>query len=141
MEVVAASASLIAVIQVTASVIRVSSEYIRGVKGSTKAAERLRNELKDFRSILEKVEEQAETERANGGEIAEMKFLSSIHTSFVDCNQLLVNVEKRLDTSSAVVKYRKALTWPFREKEIEKCISSLHNFKGTFQLALSLDST
>lgn len=140
MEVVGAASSIIAVLQITASVIRVSTEYIRDVKGATKSAESLRKELRDFRGILEEVEEHAETERASGS-AAEMKFLKAIEEPLAERKLMLIQTENKLVGSGKVKTLGKALLWPFKEKENERIIVSLRSFKESFHLALSLDST
>lgn len=141
MEAVGAVASLLAIIEITAHVIRTSSEYIRGVKDATRAAQRFRQELRDFRTILEQLEERADAERTFGGDHAETKFFLSIQDSLDDCKLIVAKVEKRLTIPTEVVRLKRALMWPFREKEVEKFVDSLRGFKATFQLALSLDHT
>ena len=59
MDAAGAVSSVATVLQITATIIRISFEYIRGVPGSTKAIKRPRKELRGFRSILEQVDEQS----------------------------------------------------------------------------------
>ena len=141
MEGAGAAASVIAVLQITASVIHIISKYIRGVKGATKSAERLRKELRGFRGILEEVEEHGDVQRADGGAGAEMKFWKSIEEPLKDCKLMLTCLMNKLSTSGGKKTLGKALAWPFREKEFQEMVTSIGSFKQTFLLALSLDST
>ena len=141
MDGVSATASVGAILGITAKLIRISSDYIRSVKGATKSAEILRKELRDFRAILEEVEDHANNEWANGSPGAETKFLKVIEESLAECKLLLAQTEKKLGESCNARNIGKALVWPFKEKEFEKTITSLRSFKETFHLAVSLDQT
>ena len=134
-------ASIGAILDIIAKLIRISSEYMKSVNGATKSAEVLRRELRDFRAILEEVEDHADAQRANGGPGAETKFLKAIEESLAECRLLLAQTEKKLGESCSAKKIGKALVWPFREKEFEKTITSLRSFKETFHLSISLDQT
>ncbi|KAK8112577.1 hypothetical protein PG984_013103 [Apiospora sp. TS-2023a] len=122
MEAIAAASSIVAVLQVTATVIRVTTEYIRDAKGANKSADDLRRELKSLRDILE-------------------QFMKSIDTTLKDCQATLLEIHNKLGISSGGSKVKSALLWPFREKEVEKRISALARLKSNLHLALSLGNT
>lgn len=140
MEAIGAASAIIAVLQITGTVIRVSTEYIRSAKNATKAAERLRKELRDFRGVLEELEDHAESNRASGGHTAEMRFLKTVEEPLFECKAMLQKIERKLDAGSESNRIKNALLWPFREKEVEKHVMALRGFKESFNLALTLDN-
>lgn len=56
MEVIGAVSAVTSLLQVTAHVIRLSTEYIRAARGAEKSAERICKELRGLRGILEELE-------------------------------------------------------------------------------------
>lgn len=141
MEVIGSVSALISVLQLTAFVINATTEYIRTAKSADKAAEKLRKQLKAFRSILEELEEHAGDEKELGGKSAEMRFLRNVSETMTECRALLLKIQAKVEGPSDINKLKHAILWPFREKEVDKYIEELKRFTACFQLALNLDNT
>jgi len=147
------TASLIAVLQISGTVISALYEYRTGVKSASKDAARIITELNSLRSILESLLQAVEKEDSNasfnsdgGSRLANFQALTQENGELKRCQADLEAVSMKLDgdeagSLSGWKKMRRALVWPFKEKDVEKMLQSVQKAKSTMQFALSADQT
>jgi hypothetical protein len=146
------TASLIAVLQISGTVISALYEYRNGVKGASKDAARIIAELNSLRGILESLLQAVEKEdykaSSNGGgsRLANFQALTHPDGELKRCQADLEAVSAKLvgddaGSLSGWKKVRKALIWPFKEKDVEKLLQSVQKATSTMQFALSADQT
>jgi hypothetical protein len=146
------TASLIAVLQISGTVISALYEYRNGVKSASNDAARIITELNSLRSILESLLQAVEKEDAasnSGGSssrLANFQALTQPNGELMRCQADLEAVSVKLggdeaSSLSGFKKMRRALEWPFKEKDVEKLMQSVQKAKSTMQFALSADQT
>lgn len=146
------TASLIAVLQISGTVISALYKYRNGVKSATKDAARIITELNSLRSILENLLQAVEKEdskassRGGGSRLANFQALTQPNGELKRCQADLEAVSVKLGGDDAALlsdqkKMRRALVWPFKEKDVEKLLQGVQKAKGTMQFALSADQT
>lgn len=147
------TASLIAVLQISGTVISALYEYRNGVKSASKDAARIIAEINSLRGILESLLQAVEKEDykagSNGGggsRLANFQALTQPDGELKRCQADLEAVSGKLvgddaGSLSGWKKVRKALVWPFKEKDVEKLLQSVQKAKSTMQFALSADQT
>jgi hypothetical protein len=151
------TASLIAVLQVSGTVISALYEYRNGVRSASTDAARIITELNSLRSILESLLQAVETEAApktsfsdsnssGGSRLGNFQALTLPNGELERCQADLEAVSVKLGVDNGAPlqgwkKARMALVWPFKEKDVEKLLQSVQKAKSTMQLALAADQT
>lgn len=133
MDGVSAAASIIAVIQITGTVLR----YLAGVKGASKEHEKIFNELSPVYHILLMLGDQADAENQSWNDT-----LHSLNLPNGPLRQLHVALETlatKLAPAEGLIKVGKILTWPFHEKETKDILATIERQKGLFLLARQND--
>lgn len=144
--------TLIAVLQISGTVISALYEYRNGVKSASADAARIITELNGLRGILESLlqavekEDAASGSGAAGSRLANFQALTHPNGELKRCQADLEAVSVKLGgdgvgSLSGWKKVRQALVWPFKEKDVEKLLQSVERAKSTMQFALSADRT
>ena len=146
------AASIIAVLQITNSVISVCYDYSAAVQGTSWELPQVRAEMESLRDILQALEslaKQAEfTNSVAGTRLPTLSLLMGPDSLLQNCFHEVERLEKRLKSpswSDGFGPRRKALIqalrWPLKEAETKKALENISRFKSTLVLALSADST
>jgi len=144
--------TLIAVLQISGTVISALYEYRNGVKSASTDAARIITELNSLRSILESLLQAVEKEDSHdsgipgSSRLASFQALTHPNGELMRCQADLEDVSVKLGgddagSLSGWKKVRRALVWPFKEKDVEKLLQSVQMAKSTMQFALSADQT
>jgi ankyrin repeat domain-containing protein 50 len=141
------TASLIAVLQISGSVTSTLYEYRAGVKSASGDAARIISELNGLRGVLEGLLQAVEKEDASSGggsRLATFQALAQPNGELELCKTDLEAVSVKLGgdglaSSSGWKRVRRALEWPFKEKDVEKLWGSVQRAKTTMHLALATD--
>lgn len=141
MEVVGAVSSIITVIQITAKVISTCYEYQRSTHRYPKDIVKITQELQSLRNVLERLADIANSQTESAS--VSLPTLESLNYSggpleicAVEIQQLGANltpVDGRLKRTGRM------LTWPLKEKDVQKTLGILARQRGIFQLALTAD--
>jgi hypothetical protein len=140
MDGLSSAASVIAVIQLTGSLVRLCRGYIQEVKDARDkifALQRvitgLQGTLQDLRKFLE----------SNDGKA--LPTSSRLGCNIADCLSDLRALEARLDPGKGKKLMNKmglrALKWPLKRTEVEGFIQNLERYKSSFLLCLQVDQT
>jgi small-conductance mechanosensitive channel len=140
MEAVAAAASLITLIELSAKITSTCVQYSRAVKDAANDISRLYKEVKSLQEVLEQARQ-----LLNGPHAAKLPASQAMNDAIKDSKTELHNLDQRLAPSKSrkfmsLVDSR-ALKWPFKAAEVDKFLTQLGRCKQSISLALQVDQT
>ena len=146
------AASVIAVLQITNSVISVCYDYGSAANGTSWELPRLKAELESLRSVLQQLEPLAKQtefdQAAPDSKLPAFSQLCGPNGPLETCCheiQSLENVLKSPKWSDGFGPRRKALVqalrWPLKEKDTKKYLMHIGKFKDILSFALTADQT
>ena len=129
--------TILAVVQISAKVLSLISNYYSGVTKAKADIDRLTKEISTFHNVLQSVERAVQHSPGK---------LPATSVAAIDRSlNYLTSLEEKLNlTSGGKVMKRvgfRALKWPFTRKEFEELITKLDRDKATLILALNSDQT
>lgn len=138
MDGLSSAASVIAVIQLTGSLVELCRGYIQKVKGARdeiltlqRAITGLQGTLQDLQSLIQSKDRKA------------LPTSSRLVGNITDCLSDLRALETRLGPGKKEKLMRKvgwrALKWPLKRTEVEEVIQNLERYKTSFLLSLQVD--
>lgn len=138
MDGLSSAASVIAVIQLTGSLVKLCGGYIQEVKDARneiftlqRAVAGLHDTLQDLQKFL----------YSNDGQA--LPTSSRLASNITDCLSDVRALETKLDPGKGKTLMRKlgfrALKWPLKRAEVEGVIQSLERYKSSFLLSLQVD--
>jgi hypothetical protein len=142
-----AAASVIAVLQISESVISACYKYYKTAKGAKNDILEVITIIKDLKSTFQDtVQFLLDAEFDN--EDPRLPLLKSLDHSFKACEAAMQNVAKELgmeisaasDPDNVQVSFTKKASWPRTEKDVRKIVQSLEGFKSLFVLAINGDA-
>jgi hypothetical protein len=144
MDGLSAAASVLAVLQISESVISACYQYYKTAKGARKDILEVISMVKDLKGTLDTIQFLLD-EEGDDAEDPRLPLLKSIDRSFKACESVLKDVSEQLgveistdlDPETVKVGFKKKATWPWKEKDVGKILQSLEKFKTSFILALS----
>ncbi|KFA45493.1 hypothetical protein S40293_10283, partial [Stachybotrys chartarum IBT 40293] len=140
------AASVIAVVQLSATIGSLCSRYIKDVKNAGDDIRRLLQEVTNLKDTTENI-----SESLNGPDSARLKtskkLESAIEQSLArlrDLGQKLDKLKQKLHSEGTQSKIKRyvifhTLRWPFSSKEVEKAIQDLAHYREVLSLALQHD--
>ncbi|KAF8535913.1 vegetative incompatibility protein HET-E-1 [Trichophaea hybrida] len=138
MDPLSGAASVIAVVQISKEVLTLCVKYALDAKDAKDDIDRLSSEITALCDILNRV-----NDLTNGPDAAKHPALRDLTMTISQCSLELTNLQTQLDPGKGrrVMKRLglRALKWPFKSEDINKCIASLERSKTTINLALSAD--
>lgn len=140
MDGLSSAASVIAVIQLAGSLVKVCGGYIREVKDARDEILSLQQEIESLQGILKGLEK-----ILLSGDRKALPTSSRLVSNVTDCLSDLRALETRLDTGTGKRLMRKvglrALKWPLKREEVEGIIKNLERYTSAFLLSLQVDQT
>lgn len=128
------TASVIALIQLTSSIVNFCCGYIQGVKDASEEIRSLQLQVVDLRGALEKLSELCQ--------VSEGKKVPTSQTLVDDASKCLRALEKRIDPGNKRKAMSKlglrALSWPLNRGDVEKYLKELESYKSSFTFSLEL---
>ncbi|KAL4990294.1 hypothetical protein BDW68DRAFT_45139 [Aspergillus falconensis] len=140
MDAVSSAASVIAVIQLTGSLVKLCGGYIREVKDAREEILSLQRAITGLQETLEDLQKllRSNNEKA-------LPTSSRLVVSITDCCSDLQALEARLDPGKGKRLMKKvglrALKWPLKRTEVESVVKNLERYKSSFLLSLQVDQT
>lgn len=136
-------ASLIAVVQISGSVISCCYEYRKGVKNAPKDLLRVTNEVAGLRNIVERLVALIDDEKmASHKYLLTIADLASADGPLEVCQHDLGNLRTKLEPPVNDWKaLGRRLTWPLHEKDVTKTLASIYRTKSLLETALLVDNT
>ncbi|CAI7597639.1 unnamed protein product [Penicillium pancosmium] len=139
MDGLSSAASIIAVIQLTGSIVNVCRGYIQEVKDARDDIITLHQTVAGLEAILQELKEIPHDSR-------ERKLsTSSLADNISGCFSCLGALEEKIDPGRGKRMMKRlgirALKWPLKRKEVDKIIINLERYKSFFTLSLLVDQT
>lgn len=151
------SASVIAILQISGSLISTLYNYRTGVVSASKEAARIIAELNSLRAVLESLLSAIESESAlqtpppygetsslpasSLSRLATITKLAQPNGELQRCQMELEALCQKLQVKdeSKFEKMKHALMWPLKKEQVDSALESLQSAKSTMSLALSTD--
>ncbi|KAJ9257824.1 hypothetical protein DTO195F2_5456 [Paecilomyces variotii] len=148
MEALGSASSVIAVIQITGSIIKICWGYIGEAKDAKEDIQYLVKVVEDFQTVLERLRSLLDGQ--NGQKLHVTQVLSR---TIAECQWELEKLGEKLDAGrpkekndenrkrDKVIRYLgwRSIKWPLERKEVEKIVSRIERYKRVFLAALQLD--
>ncbi|KAL3469675.1 hypothetical protein BJX99DRAFT_268041 [Aspergillus californicus] len=138
MEPLSCAASVIAVIQLTGSIVTICGGYIQEVKDAREDIASLQRQATSLLEIVKKLAELVNGQ--NGEKLSTSQTLANDTTS---CKLVLTRLMERIDPENARKRTKamrklgfRALKWPLKRAELERMTQDLERYKSSFILAL-----
>ena len=146
------AASVIAVLQITNSVISVCYHYSAAVQGASWELPRIRTELENLRTVLQTLEPlaiQAELAYpATGTRLPTLALLGGTEGLLQNCLHEVKRLDETLKSPSWSDRFgpkRKAvvqvLRWPLQEADTKKALKAIGRYKEILAIAITADQT
>ncbi|KAF4230403.1 hypothetical protein CNMCM6457_005979 [Aspergillus fumigatiaffinis] len=140
MEPLSGAASVIAVIQLTGTIIQICGAYISKVKDAKDDIIRLQQNIRALAVVLEALDNLLREPKGS-----EMSTLLRISRDIVDCSSSLTTIKKKIDPERTQKQIRRwglrAIKWPLKRTDVDKAVSDIERYKALFSLALQIDQT
>lgn len=140
MDPLSSAASVIAVIQLTGSLVKLCGGYIQEVKDARHEISTLQQAITGLQGTLQDLHKFLQS---NEGKV--LPTASRLVSNITDCLSDLRALEARLDPGKKKKLMRKvglrALRWPLKRAEMEGVIQNLERHKSSFLLSLQVDQT
>ncbi|KAF9887949.1 hypothetical protein FE257_009471 [Aspergillus nanangensis] len=147
MEAVGSVANIIAVVELSAKVATLLLKYSKAVKNAKPDIERLLQQLEALGITLEGAKS-----LLSGPNAARLGNLQQLHEGLEGCSVQLKELDTKLgeklsgrhESGAARVMGRfgiRALKWPLESPEVDKIVTSLHDYRDTVSAALTIDQT
>jgi hypothetical protein len=134
-------ASLIAVAQISGSIVSLCYEYRNGLETASKDMSLLVKEVKSLRDVLENLIGLVDQDHPTEKLLESVKKLTQSDGIVDECKVMLQGLETKLRPKDGWRKLGQRLMWPFKEQDVMKSVASIERFKATLSLAVSLDHT
>lgn len=129
-------ASIIAVLQLAASV----AGYINTAIGATKERKRLREEVRACQYILHQLKDEVDDSEEGTAWLETVEALEAPDAPLGRLWTALNTVKLKLRPKEGIPKTLVGLKWPFSEKEVEKMFAAIEREKALLELALQNNS-
>jgi hypothetical protein len=135
MDPLSVTASIIAILQLTSSVI----EYLNDVQDAPKDRARLAVEASNLYSLLIALRYRFEEARSNEDWYAEVRSLGAQNGPLDQYKSTLEQFQHKITSGSGIRKICHALVWRFSKEEVAGLLSRMERLKSLIQIALEMD--
>ncbi|KZF19506.1 hypothetical protein L228DRAFT_241725 [Xylona heveae TC161] len=142
MDPVSSAASIIAVVQLSGSVINLCYNYVKSVRDGRKEVMQFVEELNDLKRILERLLEIALKHETSQSPfpMPMLEIFGNDDSILTECENFLKQLEPRLKPNGLKGAVQ-ALKWPLKEKETKAELERIERLKKSLTLALAVDNT
>ncbi|KAH7420282.1 ankyrin repeat-containing domain protein [Cadophora sp. MPI-SDFR-AT-0126] len=134
----AEAATVIALIEFSAKVLKYSYEYISKAKNAPNGIQSVIDEISSLKGILENLKPFAEDQTDE--RFVLLKSLNRSNGSFQACSKGLEELERKLRALTEASNVRRRMLWPLEAKKIDEVLQKLGAHKTNFILALAGDN-
>jgi hypothetical protein len=136
MDPLSATASVIAILQLSPKVVK----CINSSAGATKERKRLREELRACESILQQLKDEADDSEEGKAWSETIEALEAPEAPLGRLWVALCRIEAKLQPKEGMKMALENLKWPFNEKEIKEIFGTIEREKSLLELALTKNS-
>jgi ankyrin repeat domain-containing protein 50 len=141
MDPLSATASFIAIIQISGQIFDLCQTYYLAVKEARGDIRRLRAEVTSLRDVLVNVNDLLDTPGDAPGDAQSAALRSRLSGPLEQCQKDLAELLTKLAPGNGKSEMKqfglRALKWPFGSKEVDKVLLVIERYKATFNLALT----
>ena len=135
MDPLSVSAGIVALVQLTSTVVH----YLSEVKDGPKELQKLRLEIPSLLNILFRLQDQANQAEQDDSFLPNLGLLNGTDGPFEQLRTVLEKLAAKVAPTEGLGKLRKTLKWPFDKKEIHEILNTIERQKTLFNLALQND--
>ncbi|KAI9704034.1 MAG: hypothetical protein M1820_005655 [Bogoriella megaspora] len=136
------TASIIAVIQLSGSVISAVYNYRRDAKNASEDAIKVVQDLTGLSQILEKLLQMIEKDKnTKGTRLESLEVLIKPDGPLETCQQTLEKLSAKLQPEKGWRLVKQSLTWPLKADYVKKALDEIATAKATLAIALTVDQT
>lgn len=135
-EPVSLAASIAGLISLGVEITKITRNYVRGVRRTSKDVEEFLQELAALVKILRQLDKLLKSYTIDEVNFDETSVLFLTHDA---CRKELTAIRSKLLSRNRGHRILRALTWPFVKKEHQRTIAGIHRWAQTFQFALTID--
>ena len=112
--------------------------YIKDAKGTSEDKKKLRNEVRDVKNILEKLQDQADDVEQEGNSewATTLKIINDDDGPLQQIKEILKGLKLKLQPGQGLKWVGKTLYWHFEKKEVDKILLAIERQKSLLTLAL-----
>jgi hypothetical protein len=140
MDPLSVTASAIAILQISGTIINLCYDYRSRVKNAAKEASRIVNELNGLRSVIDLLfvllEDESEKKSMPHSALDRLAQSDGVLTR---CINELKALEKKLEPKDGWRAAKAAILWPLNESDVKKVLHDIESTRSTVQLALAAD--
>ncbi|CAG8140451.1 unnamed protein product [Penicillium nalgiovense] len=140
MDPLSGAASVIAVIQLTGSIVQICGKYLNNVKNATQDILRFQEKITALALVFRSLDE-----LIRGSDGNKLTATQDLVDNIVKCSSALTNLKDKINPETTQRRMRKwglqALKWPLARSEVDFAIMELEWYKTTFALSLQVDQT
>jgi hypothetical protein len=140
MDGLSSAASVIAVIQLTGSIVKICGGYIQEVRDARDDIASLQRTVAGLEGILQKLKEFLQ-----GPNGRQLPTSTSLVNNITDCLSDLEHLEEKINPGKVKRMMRRfgfrALKWPIKRAEVDRIIQKLERYKSLFSLSLEIEQT
>ena len=147
MDPLSATASVIACYQLASKVACQCLRYVRGVRQADKEGDLVVAQIRMFQLSLYHLQRMIANEAENPSGGSRLKFLSEImnsnSASILLCSKELEEIQAKLAKAQSSGNLRQAfhkLSWPLKQEEVDRAVSTIKNFAAAVDRGLAIDS-
>ena len=136
------TAGIIAVIQLTGSVISAVYNHRQDVKNAPEGAAKIIKDLTGLSQILERLLQMIEQERSTKiTRLMSLEGLVKPDGPLEACQKTLERLNAKLQPETGWRAVKQSLKWPLNQDDIKKTLDEIARAKATLSLALTVDQT
>lgn len=132
------AASVIAVIQLTGSIVGICGGYLQGVRNAKQDISSLQQAIISLERTLQNLKEFLQG--PSGKYLSTLQILNSDVTN---CRLVLMALKDKIDPEKKIMRRLgiRSLRWPLKRTEVERVMHDLERYKLSFTLCLQVDQT
>lgn len=135
--------ALIAVVQISSTIISHCYDYRKGVRSAPRDLTRVLDEVSDLRNVMEHLIRLIDDDVASGrGYLPAVEQMTCKNVPIERCRSDLESIKSRLENPLSEWKaFGKRLAWPFQEKDVLKSLEIIRRTKSFIESALAIDNS
>jgi hypothetical protein len=135
------TASLIAVVQLTSTVVSLCYDYRSGLKNAPREMKQLTDEVTSLQNVFESILKIVDEDGMEHEHLSTLKLLTKSDGILQSCEIEMKNLGTELKPAKGIKAIGKSLKWPYARGETERRVTRLERLLGSLALALATDQT
>ena len=130
------TASLVAIIQLAATI----TQSLKEIKSGSEDRIRLREEIRTTSCLLEILHDRVDDADAPGQDLSSIKLLNVPGGPLDHMKNILSKLKKKLAPENRLLKMSQGFSWPLSRRDVNDFLDIIERQKNTFSLAIQNDN-